>query len=651
MTFTLGQDKAVASSDGEHLALEAKASFVESGVGTSASVSGTRAVFSRTAGGWAMMSATASGATAEKFEMKLLSPEFSQVALVSYDPLDPAAYKYEIGAVGGPYPAVVSVPNEGEGTQFVGANAGTASVPAFSDVLLQSHDHALLPPGRERERAEEAETGAYDLYEWSGGRLRLINVNGEGGMLSRCGAVLGAGYETGDALNAVSQDGSKIFFTSPERSPPAGCEEASRLYMQAGGMETVEVSAPEGVSVEPSERQVVRYDGATPNGAEVFFSTETALTPDAPAQTTHLYEYDTEAPVHDKLKLIANGVRMAVRTDPGFLLSEDGSTVYYEGGLSGSEIFRYETLTGKTIFVAAPTGTASEEEPSYTTANGDFLVFSSGADGVEIPGPRGRELEVRGIGHNELYRYDAATGSVMCISCGEGVAPATGKVLDPAPFNTLLGTPDSPSGAVSMSEDGRRAFFQSSAQLVPQDTNASSAAEEASGELGAGADVYEWEQEGTEEAPGSFCGVTNGCTHLISSGEDVGPEHFLGASASGENVFFTSTATLVPQATSEFTNIYDARLDGGFASSSPACECLVPRGLSSPAPVFGPGASLTFTGADNPLLTPPATTPRTRKKSVKTCVKGRRRNHGKCVKAHRAVRRAGQAGGDRRGRL
>jgi hypothetical protein len=650
MTFTLGQDQAVASGDGEHLALEANASFIESDVDTSASVSGTRAVFSRQSAGWAMLSATASGATAEKFEMKLLSPELSQVALVSYNPLDPVVYKYEIGAVGGPYADVASIPDEGEGTQFVGANAGTASVPAFSDVLLQSRDHALLPPGRERERAEETETGADNLYEWSGEHLRLIGVSGEGGASNRCGAELGAGYETGDALNAVSQDGSKIFFTSPERSPPAGCEEAPRLYMQTGG-ETVEVSAPEGVSIEPSERQGVRYDGATPDGSEVFFSTETALTPDASAQTTHLYEYDTEAPVGDRLRLIANGVRMATRTNPGFLLSENGSTVYYEGGVSGSEIFRYETLAGRTSFVAAPSGTASEEEPSYTTANGDFLVFSSGADGVELPGPGGRELEVRGVGHNELYRYDAATGGVMCVSCGEGVAPATGRVLDPAPFNTLIGAPDSPSGAVSMSEDGRRVFFQSSAQLVPQDTNASSAAEEGSGELGAGADVYEWEQEGTEEAPSSFCGVTNGCTHLLSSGDDVGPELFLGASANGDDVFFTSAAALVPQATSEFTNIYDARIDGGFASSSPACECLVPHGPGSSAPVFGPGASLTFAGADNPPVAPPATTSRTKKNAVKACVKGRRRSHGRCVKARRAVHRAGRAGGDRRGRL
>ena len=59
-------------------------------------------------------------------------------------------------------------------------------------------------------------------------------------------------------------------------------------------------------------------------------------------------------------------------------------------------------------------------------------MFVSGPGGVEVAGPHGLELEPRGVGHNELYRYDAADGSVMCVSCGEGaVAPAEGEMLEP----------------------------------------------------------------------------------------------------------------------------------------------------------------------------------------------------------------------------
>lgn len=61
MTFENGLEHAVASSDGEHVALVANGAFVEPG----ASVLGTKAVFSRTPGGWAMRSAAAPGMAGE----------------------------------------------------------------------------------------------------------------------------------------------------------------------------------------------------------------------------------------------------------------------------------------------------------------------------------------------------------------------------------------------------------------------------------------------------------------------------------------------------------------------------------------------------------------------------------------------------------
>jgi hypothetical protein len=604
MTFQFNSDHAVVSSDGEHLALEAYAAFVEPG----ASLVGTRAVFSRTPSGWTMQSATTPGIAAEESEIGLLSPDFSQVALVSYKVAESPGRTLEYGPVGGPY-STLSIPpafnQPGQRTQFLGSNAGAPGVAAFSDVLFISWDHALLPQGQERRIAEETESERPDLYEWSEGRLQLVNVDGEGRLLNSCGAALGSPTQgssgEGGTINAVSADGSRVFFTSPAEQELPGCPEP-QLYMRVDGRETVDVSEPEGVSVPPSQRGPVRYDDASADGSKVYFTTETALTPEA-GKGYFLYEYDTEAPAGHRLTLISDETENIIREEdvnPGVVVSEVDSTVYYE---AKGAIYRYDAVTGARSFVAVPAIPAAVNEPWYTTPDGGFLVFPAGVSGVQIAGPHGLpELvaEPRGLGHNELYRYDAADGSVMCVSCGDGVAPAKGEMREPESSNGLLTSPDSLRSPISISDDGRRVFFETSAQLVPQDTNENTVEEEErpviTG-LGRAADVYEWEEDGTEEAPGVICGIMSGCTHLISAGEDVGSEHFLGASANGDDVFFSSAARLVPQATPEFTNIYDARVDGGFPTLAPSAKCTSCQGVGSQPPLFNAPASLTFVGS------------------------------------------------------
>ena len=146
---------------------------------------------------------------------------------------------------------------------------------------------------------------------------------------------------------------------------------------------------------------------------------------------------------------------------------------------------------------------------------------------------------------------------------------------------------------IQMSEDGQKVFFQTTQQLVPQDTNNPNI--EGSAAAGfSGMDVYEWEAEGW-----AGCKVSFGCTHLLTGGDSYGASIFLGATRDGSNVFFSSPSPLVSWATPEFTNIYDARVDGGFAPPPPPRECLSCQGVGSTAPLFGPGASLTFVGPGN----------------------------------------------------
>jgi hypothetical protein len=638
MTFSgLDSDHAIPSSDGESIALESLAAL-EPNPSTSASVIGTHAVFLRTRSGWEMTSATTPGTGADRLTMSLLSPDLSMVALTSYTLLNYAELSgntLEVGPVGGPYVIVANVPNSAT-TNFLGANAGTAGVRAFSHILFASTDHELLPPGAERALAEETVAGEPDLYDWTEGHLQLVNVEGAGSQLrlvDQCGASLGAGG--GDsagagAAEAISDDGSKIIFTTPRSG--VACKEPSRLFMRVEGRETVEVSEPEGVALAPSERHEVYYDGATPDGSEVFFNTDTPLTAGETPQEqgeNKLFEYDTEEPEGKRLKLIASGFAEADHNGPSryVVISEDGSTVYFEsGGTSVFNIYRYDTRTGTTGFVATAKTPEDFFEPSYTTPNGEFLLFAAWGEGGVLE-EDGIEHEPRGAHHNELYRYDAADGSVMCVSCGEGYAPANGEMFEPK-SNTPLETEDETPPLIPMSENGQEVFFQTSAQLVPQDSNVTPEGERGNDSLGQ--DVYEWEADGNEEAPGVVCRETNGCTHLLSSGEDVGPAVFLGASRDGSNVFFSTAAQLTPQATPEFTNIYDARVDGGFAPHPAAPECLSCQGVGSLPPLFSPGASGTFKGPGNPAAPTVKAKPKPKGK-----LKHRKRRKGKSKGARR----------------
>ena len=635
LTFTQSADRAIPSSDGEHLALASVVPF-EPDSHTSAGVGGTKAVFSRTAEGWRMKSLVGEGMSADTLRASIFSPDLSQVAFESEIALnghEEVPRTLEVGPVGGPYVSLATAIGV-ESLEGLGANNGTSSVPALSDVVFESNDHTLLPPGPERKLAEVTLPEEADLYECkvTASRCELVNVEGEGShlkLINPCFATLGEGL--GGTINAISADGSKVFFTT--RQSGEKCEEPGRLYMRVDGRETVEVSAFQGVP--ESRRHEVIYYGATANGSVVFFATATALTMNAPANGNKLYVYDTEAPVGRRLTLITSeftGSREP--TSRHFVSSEDGSVVYVEAG--NSAFVRWEKVAGtstwRSTFVAQASETPTEEEPSQTTPDGEFFLFAAGGSDIgdleEREGVKGepRGAGVPGHGHNELYRYDNATRSVMCVSCGESVVPEKGTTLEPLKEYSLLEPYDRTPTLIEMSEDGRRVFFQTSAQLVAQDTNVdTSREEESAGDLGQAADVYEWEADGTEEEPGVFCGVANGCTHLITAGEDVGPSIFLGASRDGRNLFFATAAQLAPQATPEFTNIYDARVDGGFPPPPPVPECLACQGVGSPPPLFNTPASVAFAGAGNQAVTVSHSGSKTKAKPKKP----KTRRHGK----------------------
>ncbi len=628
LTFSVGGEYAAAASGGNQLALVVKAP-----VGTDPSLIGARAVFLRSPEeGWIMRSVVAPGAEEEALAVRLFSPDLSDIAFETETGLNllerSLDINWDVGPVGGPYTRMATIPRNdvvGNRTELEGASGD------FSDVLMGSVDHSLPLSAGEKAAAEETIAEAKDLYDWSHGHLRLVNFRNSGSLVNSCGAELGSGAaaETINTVHAVSEDGSKIFFTSPQRfralpSEPS-CEEPTRLYMRMGESEPVEVSAPE-VELEPSKLKPVRYNYATPDGSKVFFNTETPLTGETPEEElgglqNKLFEYETEAPEGERLRLVARDVPNAPGVgSKAYIFSEDGSTVYIFGGPTFD---RYETSTGNLTVLPSAQSSKGANEPAFTTPNGEFLLFTSG----------GVANEPRGTGHNELYLYDNATESVVCVTCGTGVAPEQGEVVAPT---TFLRTGDEVPVLRQLSNNGQKVFFQTTAHLVPQDANSTETVFGLS-DGHPGLDVYEWEAAGS-----GGCELPQGCTYMLSSGESSGPSSFLGASTDGSNVFFATPAQLVPQDTDEFDDIYDARVEGGFAPPAESIPCLSCQGVGSPPPLFNIPASGTFVGAGNPGLAGRPTRVRELAKVLMKCRKTRQKRRQDCER--RAKRRYGAIG-------
>jgi hypothetical protein len=648
---------AIAAEDGERLALKTLVTF-----GPTPQLGGSFSVFTRTPSRsrWEPESVKPVGSSSTVYEPQILSPELTQVG-VSLETQYPfsSSKTFQVGVPGGPFATVAATSREDKhghgGDDLLGASSD------FSHVVFGSIDHTLLsatPTGTDED--------AYDLYEWTGGggcgsvnsKCKLVNVK-EGKIIGKCGATLGGGElfsatvgGKGLAHNAVSADGSKIFFTAPDPvGEGEGCPSGSglpeanavRLYMYVtetveGSEEskTVEVAVPESkeMGLSPSEEEMpTYYQGATADGSKVFFLTDRALTPEAVKEDAHLYEYDTEAGEGARLKLIfqsspssEGGSEESART---VFSSRNGSVVYFYRD-EYTALYRYEEGAGQPQRIASLSRPFGNELP-YSTPNGEFFTFVS----------EGVAGEPRGAGQNEIYRYDHTDGSVMCVSCGSGSVAPTGNAYNGESGGGLahaahIGRPtglDENPERIIMSADGSEVFFDSTARLVPQAVNARVETVTSEGVD----DIYEWETDGA-----GGCSASLGCTYLISQGNSQTSSELVGASVDGNNVFFMTRAQLVPQDTDTSNDIYDARVDGGFPAPAESTPCLGDTCLSpSVAPIEPTLSTAAYNGVGNVVVTATSKT--------RLCGKGKVRQKGKCVKRRRARQAARRAGKHNRG--
>lgn len=524
----------------------------------------------------------------------------------------------------------------------------------LGSVVVENRSHRLpLCDSAQEALEKELREGSTGVFEWSKARgcLSLVDVksaSGGGGLVSKCGAVLGLGSEgystaAGSTHDAVSLDGSRVFFTAPDPTAGgAGCWEEGRgkvppqLYVRLHGETTLEVSAPEpGGEREP--RYPALYVGASEDGSKVFFLTRSELTKAAVEQggnKPELYECEVveeEGGARCVLRRVAQDhPEIAGQIVDVPAVSGDGSMVYLnaESGLYG-----YDTASGILTRVAPEQGYVEGNhdgtgtpwyDPSINPEEDEVKEKLVAGLDAQAPYSTTRDGQYLLFG---AYRYDAglavSAGNPVCVMCNPD---GSGPIPEPEAMFTrsaVHANNDAGGPPHAISENGQFVFFDTTASLVPQDTN---------GVL----DVYEWAEDGA-----GSCREATGCISLVSSGQDPSPSFFLDASSYvnpvtgktvyGGNVFFGSHANLIPSLnTASEGNLYDARIEGGFPGGAATGPCEGDACSNPPPapPAVTPG-SFTFTGPGNE--TPPPSEEKEKEKP-KPCKRGQVRRGGRCVK-------------------
>ncbi len=428
----------------------------------------------------------------------------------------------------------------------------------------------------------------YNTYEWTAGRLQLVNIlpNGEE-------AAPDAGYTAfgGDGgfnvRHAISDDGSHVIWSYDGGVYERDMVTEKTVLVKGGGEFQTASSDGSKVFTSNANGDLYAFDavtgsvtdltgpgaevtgvlGGSEDGSYVYFVAQGALSAAATAGSPNLYmaHYDG-----------------AHWTPPVFVAT-----------LSNSDSHYWE-IHEKTQFLARLTAEVSP--------NGRYVAFMTEGD------PTGYDNIDANSGQRdaEAYLYDAVTGHLSCASCNPYGARPTGEFdegisMDPTEAwkdhwvaAGLPGwTPSAEQGQTThqsryVSNEGRL-FFDSAEALVPQDTNGRE-------------DVYEFEQAGT-----GSCSEAAGCVALISSGAGSGDSSFVDASASGDDVFFRTQERLVSQDVDDAFDIYDAHVCSAVAPcpvkvvSPPPCvssdEC---KAAPSPQPpIFGAPPSATFVGSGN----------------------------------------------------
>lgn len=483
-----------------------------------------------------------------------------------------------------------------------------------------------------------------EVYERTNGHTYLVGVlpNGEA---PNCGAEVGQGggttveTQTYWSYGAIAPNGANVVFKSPAANPISAvnpCNE-SGLYLR---------DVVHGTTVKLSG---LFFGGRAGTGAgeeEKIFSLEPG--------TGEIFEYhvgtelSTEIGVGRLLAYSRDGSRVYfVGEEEGIYVYEAGQTRLIPGTQEGG-YFAGGSRNGGAINNRAPT-----EDPEGQTRN--MPVASAGSsDGshllfIDSSKLTGYENE----SHKEAYIYNVATNTVRCISCNLHNEPPqvprqrekNAQLIDDFSTDAGEGLYQTPSPPF-ISADGSRAVFETTEDLLPQDTNGTM-------------DVYEWVlagMNGCTTESSSYSQVIEGCVFLLSSG--LGKEgpfpaagqtdgtHLVGASEELRDVYMQTPEALLPGVDNAM-HLYDVHANGGFPYIPPVAGGCEPGQCKSggEAGVFSEPESEAFSGPENmkPMMQHGHAGSRS-KRGLARALRACRRKHGKRRRRCEARARARFAG-------
>lgn len=275
-------------------------------------------------------------------------------------------------------------------------------------------------------------------------------------------------------LTAISRDGSRVVLTVPTSN------ESGHIYLSENTTKTL---VGEG-----------RFLGATPTGSRIYFA------------NSDLYVYEVESghtvdlTPGDKVQGVLG-------------VSEDGSYVYFVDE-SDHLLLWHDGVTTPIAALAGADSSDWERQPSIqgftarVTPDGTHLAFDSVRS---LTGFDNRDA-ASGQPDDEVYLYDATTSDLVCASCDpSGARPTGGANIQGSEAGIYLprqGRYGNEYLPRNLSDDGSRLFFETADSLVPGDTNGQQ-------------DVYEYENgsphlisSGTSPVPSSFLDAS-------ANGDDV----------------------------------------------------------------------------------------------------------------------------------
>ncbi len=573
-----------------------------------------------------------------------------------------------------------------QGATQTGSATFAGATPDGSQILFDSPDSLLPQVPQQEVDSYSAPQFLYDR-DVATGQTTVVDVGNNGEVLPE-GAVLGNGTalakggppisdsqpadEYGTTTNAISADGSKIFFESPM---PAGfygyrmrpvSEQAIHLYMRKDNSVTVALDNPSFVGGAGA-----RYMGASESGEDVFFLSDEGLAGSS-FTDPELYLYNT---VSEKLTLVSGAPEGEPPVDGAVVgvsaVANDGSHVYYvaEGVLAPNansagqtattgepNFYVYDTITHRNTFI----GRLAPKDLEYGEGLGRMVSYLDVARPA-VPTPNGEVLVFGSFGHligesssgtSQIYRYDAGSGELLCISCGPtATGDAKLDVSEEGPGGSIGGgSYDPPDQSAPMSADGEQVFFETESTLLPEDRNGTAPpfkvslfGEEVS--IPDDMDIYEWDR---------------GELALITAGEP-GLSSLQSVTPSGDDVFFDTNVDMEDDLASTTGEVvlYDARVGGGFPTPSGTevapCESGAScRGSTSGLPTFVTPGTL----APNPVtnvVPSPSTIPTAKAKPKpklkrKATSKPKKKTKAKAKPRRRAKSSTVRHPGDRGGR-